>query len=591
LKEAKTIRLLWPLVRTSAWGLPATILLGIVSSLAESAGLSLFVPLFQSLDRKQYESSDANYVERFFHFVLGRLPQGDPLPYIVGLVLAMTICKGMLTYGHSVLAARINARVTHTLRSRILSKLMSISQRTLDRTGSGRLINLLATDTWHTSDAISLFIGLVINLCSVLVFSALLVALSWKLTVLVALGVAVVSLLLRYVTAGARRLGKEGVEANAVQSQHMIEALDGLREIQMFSLKAHREKVFAAASERVRSIYFRLDLLHRAVSPLSEILYVGLLLGLLLIGVGSHSISNIMVFLLVLYRLQPQIRQLDSARLSLVALTSAVEEVMTFLESRDDQPTRPGLASCEFRRAVEFDSVSFSYDAEREFAVQAVSLRIPFGKTTAIVGRSGSGKTTLISLLCRFYEPTFGEIRVDGRLLSDIDADGWRSRIGWVSQDAYLFGGSIRENIRYGKLDATDEEILAAAIAADADGFIRDLPEGYDTTLGNAGPQLSSGQVQRIALARAFVRKPAILILDEATNALDGLSEDSIRTRLRRMAADQTVIIISHRLSSVRHADQVIVLADGRVSEEGSPPELLARHGFLSRLREVQHVE
>jgi subfamily B ATP-binding cassette protein MsbA len=465
---------------------------------------------------------------------------------------------------------------------------MGISQRTLDRTGSGRLINLLATDTWHTSDAISLFIGLVINLCSILVFSALLMALSWKLTLLVALGVALVSLLLRYVTTGARRLGQEGVAANAVQSQHMIEALDGLREIQMFSLKDHRERLFVAASEKVRSIYFRLDLLHRAVSPLSEILYVGLLLGLLLIGVGHHSVSNIMVFLLVLYRLQPQIRQLDSARLSLVSLNSPVEEVMTFLESRDDQPALPGLASCEFRRAVEFDCVSFSYDAERQFAVQAVSLRIPFGKTTAIVGCSGSGKSTLVSLLCRFYEPTFGEIRVDGRHLSELDVDAWRSRIGWVSQDAYLFGGSIRENIRYGRLDATENEILAAAIAADADGFIRDLPEGYDTIIGNAGPQLSSGQVQRIALARAFVRKPAILILDEATNAIDGLSEGSIRTRLRRMTAEQTVIIISHRLSSVRHADQVIVMADGRVSEQGSPPELLAQHGFLSRLYEVQ---
>jgi ATP-binding cassette, subfamily B, bacterial MsbA len=590
LKEAKTIRLLWPLVRTSAWALPATILLGIVSSLAESAGLSLFVPLFQSLDRKQYESSDANSLERFLHFVLGRLPAGDPLPYIVGLVLAMTICKGMFTYGHSVLAASINARITHMLRSRVLSKVMGISQRTLDRTGPGRLINLLATDTWHTSDAISLFIGLVINLCSILVFSALLMALSWKLTLLVALGVALVSLLLRYVTTGARRLGQEGVAANAVQSQHMIEALDGLREIQMFSLKAHRERLFVAASEKVRSIYFRLDLLHRAVSPLSEILYVGLLLGLLLIGVGHHSVSNIMVFLLVLYRLQPQIRQLDSARLSLVSLNSPVEEVMTFLESRDDQPLLPGLASWEFRRAVEFDCVSFSYDAERQFAVQAVSLRIPFGKTTAIVGCSGSGKSTLISLLCRFYEPTFGEIRVDERHLSELDVDAWRSGIGWVSQDAYLFGGSIRENIRYGRLDATDHEILAAAIAADADDFIRDLPDGYDTMISNAGPQLSSGQIQRIALARAFVRKPAILILDEATNAIDGLSEGSIRTRLRRMSANQTVIIISHRLSSVRHADQVIVMADGRVSEQGSPPELLARHGFLSRLHEVQEL-
>ena len=593
MKETRTIRLLLPLLRTPVWGLPATIVLGIVSSLAESLSLSLFVPLLQSLDRNPSYGGGGNYLERFFQFVLARLPAGNPLPYIVGLILVITICKGGLTFGHSVLAAGINARVTHTLRSQIFSKLMGISQQRLDGTGSGRLINLLATDTWHTSDAISLFIGLIVNLCSILVFSALLVALSWKLTLLVVLGVAAVSLSLRAVTLGARRLGQEGVEANAVQSQQMIEALDGLREIQFFSLKTHREKLFVTLSERIRSIYFRLDLLHRLVGPLSEVLYVGLLLGLLLVSVGRQPASGILVFLLVLYRLQPQIRQLDSSRLSLASLTTAVEEITTFLQTDSDQPKqiRASASSRTFRRAIDFDGVSVLYAPERQFALQKVTFRIPFGTTTAIVGRSGSGKTTLISLLCRFYEPTCGEIRVDGRPLTEFDLDDWRRQIGWVSQDAYFFSGSIRENIRYGCLNATDPEILGAAIEADADGFIRDLPEGYETEIGPGGQQLSSGQVQRIALARAFVRKPAIILLDEAMNALDGLSEDLIRTSLRGMAGERTVIIISHRLSSVRYADHVIVLADGRVSEQGSPCDLLSRHGYLSKLREVQHVE
>jgi len=575
------------------WGLPATIVLGIVSSLAESISLTLFVPLLQSLDRSPYYSGGGNYLERFFQFVLARLPAGNPLPYMVGLILVITICKGGLTFGHSVLAAGINARVTHTLRSQIFSKLMGISQQRLDETGSGRLINLLATDTWHTSDAISLFIGLIVNLCSILVFSALLVALSWKLTLLVVLGVAAVSLSLRAVTLGARRLGQEGVEANAVQSQQMIEALDGLREIQFFSLRTHREGLFVTLSERIRSIYFRLDLLHRLMAPLSEILYVGLLLGLLLVSVGRQPASGILVFLLVLYRLQPQIRQLDSARLSLLSLTTAVEEITSFLQTDSHQPKQIGgnRNSQALRRAIDFDGVSVLYAPERQFALQNVTFRIPFGTTTAIVGRSGSGKTTLVSLLCRFYEPTCGEIRVDGRPLTEFDFDDWRAHIGWVSQDAYLFSGSIRENIRYGCLNATDREILSAAIEADADGFIRGLPEGYETRIGHGGQQLSSGQVQRIALARAFVRKPAIILLDEAMNALDGLSEDLIRTSLRGMAGERTVIIISHRLSSVRFADHVIVLADGRVSEEGSPCDLLSRHGYLSKLREVQHVE
>jgi ABC-type multidrug transport system fused ATPase/permease subunit len=373
----------------------------------------------------------------------------------------------------------------------------------------------------------------------------------------------------------------------------MIETLDGLREIQLFSLKAYREKLFVTLSEKVRSIYFRLDLLHRAVAPLSELLYVAMLLGLLLIGVGQQPVSRILVFLLVLYRLQPQIRQMDSARLSLVSLTSAVEEVVTFLAADPDPSQRPQmkLGPCEFRRAIDFDGVSVSYTAERKFALQNVSFRIPFGKTTAVVGRSGSGKTTLISLLCRFYEPACGEIRIDGRPLGSVELDDWRGRIGWVSQDAYLFNESVLENIRYGRQDASINEILNAAVQADADHFIRDLPDGYETKIGNGGHQLSSGQVQRIALARAFVRKPAILLLDEAMNAVDGLSEDLIRASIQRMAADQTVILISHRFSSVRHADHVIVLADGHVAEQGTQSDLLSRRGLFSRLREVQHVD
>jgi len=592
LKEAKTVRLLLPFIQPHGWILLATILLGIVSSLAEGVGLSLFIPLLQSLDPRAYSPVEANALAGVFRKLQQHFPAGNRLPYIVGLILAMTICKGILTFAHSALASGINARVTHALRSRIFSTLLAIPQQTLDETGSGRLINLLATDTWHTSDAISLFIGLVINLCSIFVFSALLVALSWKLTSIVVLGVAAVSLLLQTVTRSVRRWGQEGVDANAVLSGHMLDALEGSREIQMFGLGRHLQTLFDAVSARVRSIYFRLDLLQRAVSPLSEILYVSLLLGLLLIGVaGLGSIPTVIVFLIVLYRLQPQIRQFDSGRLSLVALTSSVKAVNQMLRTEVVATATVAQAgNTGVRSAIEFDHVSFSYGSDRETVLRDVSLCIPAGKTTAIVGQSGSGKTTLISLLCRFYEPSSGRIRVDGLPLSALDADDWRRRIAWVGQDAHLFSASIRENIRYGRLEATDSEILTAAIEADADGFIRLLPEGYDTKIGNGETQLSSGQTQRIALARAFVRKPAILLLDEATNALDSVSEEWIRSCLRAMAGRCTVIVISHRLSTVYHADQVIVLSEGGVSEIGAPQDLATQRGLFSRLRELQHV-
>ena len=591
MKETRVIRMLLPLVRHCAWWLPVTVLLGIVSSLAESVGLSLFVPLLQSLDQDPNRFGGADTLQRILHFILRRVPAGNPLPYIVGLILAMTAVKAVLTYGHSVLAAKINSSATHRLRSQLFDRLTGIDQQALDKLGSGRLVNLLATDTWHTGDAIALFIDLVTGFCSILVFSALLVALSWKLTAIVVVGVLFVSTLLRAVTARARRLGQEGVSANATLSAHMLDALDGLREIQLFGLKHRRQQLFDAVSDRVRSIYRRLDLLHRAVSPLSEVLYVGLLLGLLVIGVaGRDSANSVIVFLLVLYRLQPHIRQFDSARLSLVSLTSSVEDVTTFLE-----PVQPAgrsfAAPAGALGDVEFSQVSFSYAASREPALQDVTFRVPYGKTTAIVGPSGSGKSSLINLLCRFYEPESGAIRVDGRSLGSIDVEAWRSRIAWVSQDAYIFAATVFENIRYGRLDATDDEVMDAAVRADADGFIHQLPNGYHTQIGRGGEQLSSGQVQRIALARAFLRGAALLILDEATNALDSISEAAIRAGLRQSAGSQTVIVISHRLSTVRHADHVVVLSEGRVLEEGRPRDLVERRGLYFQLRELQHVE
>jgi subfamily B ATP-binding cassette protein MsbA len=319
---------------------------------------------------------------------------------------------------------------------------------------------------------------------------------------------------------------------------------------------------------------------------------VGLVLGLLLVVIaGRTSASTMIIFLLVLYRLQPQIRQWDSNRLSLAALARSVEDVTDFCACAPPQDSMPTLPVRSLENEICFDQVSYCYEDQQDFALRGVSLRIPRGRTTAIVGPSGSGKTTLISLLCGFYGPVAGEIRIDGVPLSQIDPGAWRGQIAWVCQGAHVFNASIRENIRYGRLEATDDEVVEAAMRADAHCFIAELPGAYDTRVGSSELQLSSGQMQRIALARAFLRKADLMILDEATNALDSLSEDVIQDFLRDRSLGQTVIVISHRLSTVKFADQAIVLNAGRIVETGNPRELAARNGLFSRLKELQHVE
>jgi subfamily B ATP-binding cassette protein MsbA len=243
----------------------------------------------------------------------------------------------------------------------------------------------------------------------------------------------------------------------------------------------------------------------------------------------------------------------------------------------------------QLQRGIHFQNVNFHYNPQDEPALKKITLTIPKGKTTAIIGPSGAGKSTLINLICRFYEATAGEIEVDGIPLRDLELSEWRNQIAIVSQDVYVFDASIRYNIAYGRLEATNAEIVEAAKLANADEFIRQLPESYDTRVGNRGLRLSGGQRQRIALARAIVRNPEILILDEATNALDSIAEHLIQDALNTLSQNRTVIVIAHRLATIEHADQIIVLQDGRLVEQGNLERLLNQNQLFAQLYRLQN--
>ena len=595
------------LLRSRPWALPATIVLGLLASLAEGLGLSMFLPLLQSLEHSNDAGAAAQVPERLA-FLLDAVrslsPWQNPLLAIISLILALTVFKSAMRYLYSLVSGRLNADITHELRARVFRGLLATSQETRDRVGTGRLINLLANDTWHTSDAIALLSSLMINSCFILVYSILLVTLSWELSAIVLAGVIVISLLLRLVSMRAKHWGREGVIANASLSEKMLDAMEGIREIQTFRLQQHLRAKFEPVSRRVRSVFFRLGLLHAASGPISEILYVSLILGILFLEAQTGgSISTVLVFLLVLYRMQPQIREIDTARLGLASLASSVEAVTEFLNEQPNGereiPGRLGphrffsAAPAQLDRAteIEFDRVSYTYPEAPESALRDVSFTIPARQITGIVGHSGSGKSTLAGLLCRLWEPSVGALRWNGRDAAQLDPDAWRDQIAWVDQGAHLFNATVADNIRYGRLDATDEEVVAAARDADADSFIAELPLGYETRIGTGGAQLSSGQAQRIALARVFLRRPSLVILDEATNGLDSLSEDWIQTGLRRMAETAAVVVISHRIPSVQFANQVIVLEHGQIVEHGSPQDLRRRAGFFSKVYELQHAD
>lgn len=568
------------------------VILGIVSSFFEGLGISLFIPLLQSVIQRSSSVTSNNFLVNFLNQIFINVSANNRFVIISLCILGSIFFKSCLSYGNSILLASLNARIGHKLRSGIFQQFLNVSYSFLEKNESGKLMNTLASETWRTCQALSSLIGLVITYCTVTIYTILLLLISWQLTLLVFVLIMLVSLIIRLVTGQVKHLGEQAVEANSALAKQMWEGYAGMKVIRAFGREAYEQELFDAASNKVAKTFLKLDIVSGAVQPISETLAAIILMLILVIALlqDQNSLPKLLTFIFILYRLQPRVQQLDSARINLLALTGAVDDVMSLLDSSDKPYILSGHIPFEsLTQGIYFDSVSFRYNAEDKLAIQDVSICIPRGKTTAIVGPSGAGKSTIIGLICRFYDPSSGEIYIDSCPLKELNLADWRNQIAIVSQDIYMFSTGVLENIAYGRLEATKKEIIAAAKLANAHEFISQLPQGYQTKVGDRGVRLSGGQRQRIALARAIVRNPEILILDEATNALDSIAENLIQEALNTLSQDRTVIVIAHRLSTIEKADQIIVLGEGRVIEQGNFQQLLEFKGLFAQLYHLQY--
>ncbi len=590
MSEAKVMKSLLPLLKLYPWAIPGTITLGILASLSEGLGISLFIPFLQSLDTTSSQGGSGNLLVGFLNRLFINIPQDNRLFIIPLCILGLVFLKNCLSYVGGLINYWLYWHIGHQLLSRVFQQLLSVSYSFLDSHQSGKLFNTLDVETWRTCDAIFLIVNIAISLCTVFVFVILLMLTSWQLSLLVAVALVLISLSIQQVTRKAKNLGRQAVEANNKLANRVMEGFYGMREIRAFGHEDYELQRFKQASTHLRTISIKLSNFYAITGPLSEFLSVALLVCILIIALHYKSdISTLLTFIFMLYRLQPVVRRLDSDRVNFLGLLGAVENVMSFLNRSDKQYIQSGDIQFQgLQRGITFESVDFRYNATEKPALADVSIYIPQGKTTAIVGPSGGGKSTLIRLICRFYDITEGEIYVDDRPLKNLNLSSWRSRIAIVSQDVHIFSTTVGENIAYGRLDATKAEIIAAAKKANAHEFISKLPEGYDTVVGDRGIRLSGGQRQRIALARAIVREPEILILDEATNALDSLSENLIQEALNSFSQNRTVIIIAHRLSTIEQADQIIVVQEGQVIEQGNLQYLLKLNGLFAKLYNLQ---
>jgi subfamily B ATP-binding cassette protein MsbA len=580
------------MLRLHKLAFPTIVIFGLLQSLTEGISISLFIPLIRGLMGRTQAPAGGHWLVGAMDSVMQRVPPDRRLLFIALCLFGAVLISALLAYLHSILLASVDGKIAHHLRRRIFSQLLAVPLAFIERDRSGRLLNILASDTWRASDALKLLVHLLITSCTVAVYVTLLFLMSWQLTLIVAAAMLLVSGVVRLLTRGVRELGQQVTRVNSELADRMIEGIDGMRIIRAFGRERYEQGRFEMASDRMRAAMFRLGSLEGAVQPVHEVLVSALFLIILIVIARSASdVSVMLVFVFVLYRLQPRVKDLEASRVRLASLASSVEEVFSLLADRRE-PSYVGAASAPpavYDDEIAFDHVSFQYDRQDSPALSDVSFRIAAGRTTAFVGPSGGGKSTIIKLILRFHEPTEGRILAGGRLLDEIALDSWRSRIGLVSQDGYLFNATVRENIGYGRLDASLDEIVDAAKKADAHAFIEQLPQGYDTVLGHRGVRLSGGQQQRISVARAIIRNPRILILDEATNALDSISEQWIQETLNTLRDNRTIIMIAHRLTTIEQADQIMVLEKGRIREHGTLRELVTAGGLFTRLYRLQH--
>lgn len=591
-KEIRLVRRLFPFIRPYPGRAISIILMGILASLSEGVGISLMIPLLQSLESETFQNSQQSGLIALLESPFRGLPPEQRLVIIAITIVIITLLKNLLVYTNKALFGWFNQQIGHQLRSRLFQKFLNLPYADFQTKDSGELLNILATESWQVSRALEMLVNIVISLCTLLVFTVIMLLLSWRLILVVSLLTLIISLLVQKVTQRTKILGQQAVVSNSQLATLMHEGLLGMRTIRAFGQESYEQQRFNRSSQKVKQIFWQMNLLYGLVDPLHEGLSTFLVVGVLvfLLLKDPTSISTILTFMFMLYRLQPHFKLIDYYRVDLLSTDASVKAVMEFLEQADKPDLLLGAVTFSgLEKEIKFKQVNFYYRNHDSPALKNISLNIPKGKTTAIVGSSGAGKSTLIDLLCRFYDVTTGEITVDGINLKDLRLRDWREKIAIVSQDIHIFSSTIRENIVYGKLEATEAQIKAAAKYAHAHDFIVNLTHGYDTPVGDRGIRLSGGQRQRIALARAIVRNPEILILDEATNALDTISEHLIQEALDDLTQNRTTIVIAHRLSTIKRADQIIVLEKGRVIEQGNLHQLLQLNGIFARLYQLQY--
>jgi ATP-binding cassette subfamily B protein len=577
-RDIGALRRLWPFLKPYRLLMAAALV-----ALVFTAMISLALPLAVRRVVDGFETEVARLLDQYFLAALA-------------IAWALAIGTGLRYY----LVTRLGERVVADIRKAVFDRVIGMSPAFYERIMTGEVLSRITTDTTVILSVIGSSISVALRNVLILFGGlALMLVTSPKLTGLVLLLVPVVIVPIITLGRRLRRLSRENQDWIAASSGNASEALSAVQTVQAFTAEEEARRRFSEVTETAF-----LSARHRiAVRAVMTVIVIGLIftgvVGVLWVGARDvradvMSVGELVQFVIYAIMVAGAVGALSEIWGELQRAAGATERLVELLGAVDAvrDPENPVPLPRPVRGEIELDHVSFSYPTRRDTrALDDVTLKVRPGETVALVGPSGAGKSTVIQLILRFYDPDEGAVRLDGIDLRDMARSDFRREIALVPQEPAIFATTVRENIRFGRPDASDAEVEEAARAAAAHEFIMELPKGYETEVGERGVMLSGGQRQRIAIARAILRDAPVLLLDEATSALDAESERAVQQAVEKLSRDRTTLVIAHRLATVKRADRIVVFEAGRIVAEGTHDELVAEGGLYARLARLQFTE